>query len=61
MKVFAYLWNEKDIIVKVIWYNDNSIEFYKKLWFEKDKDLEKFEIFDWILVQETQMIIKWLF
>lgn len=54
-KVFSYLWFEKDIIVKVIWYNENAIEFYKNLWFEKDKDLEDFEIFDWIWVPEIQM------
>lgn len=57
-KVFSYLWKEKDIIVKVILYNQNAIDFYKKLWFEKDKDLENFEIFDWILVPEIQMIKK---
>lgn len=56
--VFNYLWKEKDIIVQVIWYNENAISFYKKLWFIKDKDLNDFEILDWIWVPEIQMIKK---
>lgn len=57
-KVFSYLWFEKDIIVNVIWYNDNAISFYEKLWFQKNKNLENFEIIEWIWVPEIQMIKK---
>lgn len=57
-KVFSYLWFEKDIIVKVVWYNNNALWFYENLWFKKNKVLENFEIIEWIWVPEIQMIKK---
>jgi GNAT superfamily N-acetyltransferase len=57
-EVFNYLWFDKDIIVQVIWYNENAIWFYKKVGFEKDIDLKDYEMLKWIWVPEVQMIKK---
>ena len=54
--VFNYLWDEKDILVNVIWYNTNAINFYKNFWFQYLKDLNDVEIIDNIFVPEIQMI-----
>jgi len=57
-KVFDYLWNDKDILVDIIWYNKNAISFYENMWFIFNKNLDDFEIIDWIWVPEIQMIRK---
>jgi len=57
-KVFNYLWSKKDIMVEVVWYNKKAISFYEKLWFEFSKELNEFEIIEWIWVPEIQMIKK---
>ena len=56
--VFNYLWDKKDIIVTVIWYNNNAILFYENLWFIFSKKIDDFEIVNWIFVSEIQMIKK---
>jgi hypothetical protein len=52
------LWNSKDIIVEVVDYNEKAINFYESLWFVFEKQLDKFEIIDWICVWEIRMIKK---
>lgn len=54
-KVFKHLWNKKDILVEVVWYNKKAISFYENLWFIFNKKLNDFEIIDWIWVPEIQM------
>lgn len=55
-KVFEYLWNEKPIMVNVIWYNQKAIKFYEKIGFRFHKKLDDFELLPWKLVPEIQMI-----
>jgi len=57
-EVFKYLWIKKDIIVEVVDYNEKAIKFYESLWFIFEKQLEKFEIINWIWVWEIRMIKK---
>lgn len=56
--VLDYLWKEKDVTVEVVWYNQNAINFYKKLWFVFIEELPKFEITNGIWVPEVRMLKK---